>query len=212
MISKLALLPSRRTIRWLDVVSIVIVIGFGALGLLAGTELWELARVHRGLLSAATGLESTGQAIASLAGLPLIGDDVAQRADNVTQTATQVRDGALMVRDGVRVLAVVIGVAITLLAVVPVTLLYLPLRVARRRELRELRRMLSGPVEPMLVEHLAHVAIRRMPYSELRQISQNPWRDVERGDHAHLATVELRRLGLPAPRGWAQPEPVRNRS
>ncbi|MGH3973799.1 MAG: hypothetical protein ACRDS9_10815 [Pseudonocardiaceae bacterium] len=104
-------------------------------------------------------------------------------------------------------LAVVIGVAIALLAVVPVTLLYLPLRLARRRELR---RMLSEPVEPMRVEPVAHVAIRWLPYSKLRQISQNPWRDVERGDHAHLATAELRRLGLPAPQGWSQPEPARN--
>lgn len=74
--SELALVPSGRTIRWLDVASIVIVIGFAGLGLFAGMELWDLARVHRGLLSAATGLESTGRAIASLAGLPLVGDAI----------------------------------------------------------------------------------------------------------------------------------------
>lgn len=79
-----------------------------------------------------------------------------------------------MVRDGVRVLAVVVGVTIALLAVVPVAVLYLPLRLVRWRQLKKLRRMLSGPIEPMLVEHLAHVAIRRIPYRELRRISPQP--------------------------------------
>ncbi|MGH3977291.1 MAG: hypothetical protein ACRDS9_28850 [Pseudonocardiaceae bacterium] len=207
MIRELALLPGARTIRRLDVLSVVIVIGFAAFGLFAGLHLWGLAELHRGLLGAATGLESTGRAIASFANLPLVGDAAQQRADDVIRTAAQVRTGALEVRDTVQVMAVVVGVAIALLAVVPVAVLYLPLRLARRRELRELQRMLSEPIEPMLIEHLAREAVRRVPYRELRRMSQHPWRDLGRGDHVHLAAAELRRLGLPPPRGWSPPEP-----
>ncbi len=206
MIRQLALLPGARTIRRLDVLSVVIVIGFAAFGLFAGLHLWGLAGLHRGLLGAATGLESSGRAIASLADLPLVGDAAQRQADNVVRTATQVRTGALEVRDSVQLMAVVVGVAIALLAVVPVAVLYLPLRLARRRELSELRRMLSEPAESMLIEHLAREAIRRVPYRELRRMS-HPWRDLERGDHVHLAAAELRRLGLPPPPGWSPPEP-----
>lgn len=173
MIRELALLPGARTIRRLDVLSVMIVIGFAAFGLFAGLHLWGLAGLHRGLLGAATGLESTGLAIASLADLPLVGDAAQRQADNVVRTATEVRTGALAVRDSVQMLAVVVGVAIVLLAVVPVAVLYLPLRLARRRQLSELRRMLSEPIEPMLVEHLAREAVRRAPYRELRQMSQH---------------------------------------
>lgn len=207
MIRELALLPGARTIRRLDVLSVMIVIGFAAFGLFAGLHLWGLAGLHRGLLGAATGLESTGLAIASLADLPLVGDAAQRQADNVVRTATEVRTGALAVRDSVQMLAVVVGVAIVLLAVVPVAVLYLPLRLARRRQLSELRRMLSEPIEPMLVEHLAREAVRRAPYRELRQMSQHPWRDLGRGDHVHFAAAELRRLGLPPPRSWPAPEP-----
>ena len=62
MIRELALLPDARTIRRLDVLSVVIVIGFAAFGLFAGLHLWGLAGLHRGLLGAAAGLESTGRA------------------------------------------------------------------------------------------------------------------------------------------------------
>ncbi|MGH4010449.1 MAG: hypothetical protein ACRDTH_20195, partial [Pseudonocardiaceae bacterium] len=128
MIRQLALLPDARTIRRLDVLSVVIVIGFAAFGLFAGLYLWGLAGLHRGLLGAATGLESSGRAIASLADLPLVGDAAQRQADNVVRTAVQVRTGALEVRDSVQLMAVVVGVAIALLAVVPVAVLYLPLR------------------------------------------------------------------------------------
>ncbi|MGQ0717836.1 MAG: hypothetical protein ACT4NP_11095 [Pseudonocardiales bacterium] len=207
MIRQLALLPGARTIRRLDVLSVVIVIGFAAFGLFAGLHLWGLAGLHRGLLGAASGLESTGRALASLADLPLVGDAAQRQADNVVRTAAEVRTGALAVRDSVQVMAIVVGVAIALLAVVPVALLYLPLRLARRRQLSELRGMLAEPAEPMLIEHLAREAVRRLPYGELRRVSQHPWRDLEQGDHVHLASAELRRLGLPPPQSWSPPEP-----
>jgi hypothetical protein len=80
--------------------------------------------------------------------------------------------------------------------------LYLPLRLARSREARGLRRLLAGSPDPLLVEHLARAALRRVPYSELRRLSDQPWREVEQGRHVPLAAAELRRLGLRPPAGW----------
>ena len=100
-------------------------------------------------------------------------------------------------------LAVVVAVAIALLPTVPLVALYLPLRVARAREVAGLQRKLAGPVDPMLVEHLAHAALTRVPYSELRHVSDLPGQDVEQGRHRPLAAAELKRLSLRPPAGWA---------
>lgn len=71
-------------------------------------------------------------------------------------------------------------------------------------QLRRLRRMLTGTVDPMLVEHLARAAVARVPYAELRRISRRPWQDLELGRHHDLAGAELRRLGLRVP-DWSDP-------
>lgn len=202
MISEFALAPSRRTCRRLDVASTVLVVVFGALGLVVALNLWELAELHRGLLDAATALESTGRAIGLVAEVPLVGDGARGLADDVTATAGSVRADALAARDAVQAVAVTVGTTIALLGLLPVALLHLPLRLARARELRGLRRMLSGPVDPLLVEHLARAAVRRVPYAELRRVSRRPWADLEQGRHAELARAELRRLGVAPGPGW----------
>ncbi|MHA6783329.1 hypothetical protein ACVGOW_20400 [Pseudonocardia saturnea] len=181
--------------------------GFVALALVVGTQLWGLAELHRGLLDAASALESTGQAIGLVADAPLIGESAGRLAGDVTATAADVRVQALAARDGVRAAAIGVGTTIGLLGLVPVVALWLPLRLARRRELRGLRRMLSGPVDPALVEHLARAAVRRVPYGELCCISPRPWLDLEHGRHTALALAELRRLGVTPPPGWAEPDP-----
>ncbi|MDQ4010628.1 MAG: hypothetical protein M3228_08030 [Actinomycetota bacterium] len=59
--------------------------------------------------------------------------------------------------------------------------------------------MLSGPVEPMLVEHLAHVAMRRMPYRELRRLGL-PCRDG--ANRSRRATVPERTAQTPGLVAW----------
>lgn len=204
MIGEFALVPSRRTIRRLDVTVTAIVAGFVALGLVVALQLWNLAQLHSGLLDVATALDSTAGAVDLLAGAPLIGGNAAALAGDVTAAAGDVRANALLARDGTRAVAVGVGVTVALLAMVPALTLYLPLRLARSRELRGLRRLVTPPVDPMLVEHLARTAVRRVPYAELRKITRTPWQDLERGHHTHLAAAELRRLGVRSP-AWSEP-------
>ena len=106
---------------------------------------------------------------------------------------------------GVRVVAMGVGTAIALVGVAPVGLLYVPLRLARRRALRALRRLLAAPVDPMVVECLARSAVCRLSYPQLRRVSTQPWRDVDRGLHHPLGAAELRRLGLSADAEWSRP-------
>jgi hypothetical protein len=60
----------------------------------------------------------------------------------------------------------VIGIVIAAIRVAPLVLLYPPLRLARRRGLRRLRRMLDGPVEPPGLDQQDQLpARRRVPSS-----------------------------------------------
>ncbi|MCX6462273.1 MAG: hypothetical protein NTW05_01580 [Pseudonocardiales bacterium] len=191
----------------MDVVVASTVAGFAALGLVVGAQLWGLAELHRGLLDAAVALESTGRAIGLVADVPLLGEGAGSLAGDVTAAAADVRAQAVAARDGVRAVAIGVGATIVLLGLLPAAVLWLPLRLARRRDLRGLRRKLSGPVDPALVEHLARAAVRRVPYGELRRISPRPWLDLDQGRHTALALAELRRLGVTPPPGWSDPEP-----
>lgn len=207
MTAEFALVPSRRTVLRLDVVAVVTVAAFTTLGLAVGLQLWNLAQVHRGLLDVATALASTGQAVGLVAELPLIGPNARQLEGDIARAAEEVRVSAGLASDATRAVAVGVGATIALLGWVPVAVLYLPLRLARRRELRGLRRLLAGPVDPMLIEHLARAAVRRVPFGELRRVTPHPWQDLERGHHTHLAAAELRRLGVATDPAWS-PEPA----
>jgi hypothetical protein len=208
VIAEFALAPSRRTCRRLDTAALVAATAFSALGLAVGLHLWGLAELHRGLLDAAAALETTGRAIGLVADLPLLGPGARDLADDVTAGAGDVRADALAARDAVRAVALGVGTTIAAIGLLPVALLHLPLRLARRRELRGLRRMLAGPADPLLVEHLARAAVRRVPFAELRRVSPHPWRDLEQGHHTALAGAELRRLGVEPPAAWSGPPAV----
>jgi hypothetical protein len=54
---------------------------------------------------------------------------------------------------------VVVAVAIALLPTLPLVVVYLPLRVASAREVTGLQQKLAGPVDALLVEHVAHAAL-----------------------------------------------------
>jgi hypothetical protein len=82
-----------------------------------------------------------------------------QLAGSITDTAEEVRRNAVTARRQVHVLLVVVAVAIALLPTLPLVVVYLPLRVASAREVTGLQLKLAGPVDALLVEHVAHAAL-----------------------------------------------------
>jgi hypothetical protein len=162
MTSQLALLPSKQALRRMDALAIAWAITFLVLGVIAWNSLRNLAQLGVGLGDAAESLELAARAVALLGEVPVVGDSADQLSTGIEQAAASTRANAEDVRSNVPVLAAVIGLAI---AVLPLPLLagvYLPLRLARRREVQGLRRLLSGQVDPLLVEHLAHGAVSRI--------------------------------------------------
>ena len=59
MTAEFALVPSARTVRRLDLATVLVVLGFAALGVLVGRQLWMLAQLHRGLIDAAAALDAS---------------------------------------------------------------------------------------------------------------------------------------------------------
>lgn len=95
-----------------------------------------------------------------------------------------------------------VGVSIALMPMAPVLGLYLPLRLARRRELAAVRRALSTHgLDPTLERYLAERAVDHLPYATVRHLSDDPWHDIAHGRGRALARAEVVRMGLRPPPG-----------
>ncbi len=202
MIAELALLPDRRAVRRMDLVAAVWTVVFLVLGVVAGVELWRLSRVQDTLHQVNSAVKAAGDAVGLFASLPLVGSAAGRLAGTIGNAAGAVNSGADQVGSSARVLAVVIGLALILMGVAPLAMIYLPLRLARRRELVALAALLREDRDPLLVAHLAHAAVTRLPYSQLRRLTATPWRDLAEHRYHRLAAAELRRLGAVVPGDW----------
>ncbi|MFD0487500.1 hypothetical protein ACFQ0O_11260 [Saccharopolyspora spinosporotrichia] len=169
-----ALLLDHRAVRRFDIAAALIAALFVALGVLVAVQLWALSRLSASLFDASSALDQAGRGLSMVRVLPLIGDEIARLADSIQATATSVHAEAVRVRSNIRVLAVVVGVAVALVGLVPLALIYLPFRILRMRALAKLAGRLDGPADPMLVEQLAWCALARLPFEELRQITRSP--------------------------------------
>ncbi|MGH3535401.1 MAG: hypothetical protein ACRDQV_02155 [Pseudonocardiaceae bacterium] len=178
MTAGLALTPAARGIRRLDAAVVALVVIF-------------------------TGLGQIGHTLGVLAQLPLVGPRIGPVAASVQQTAASTRGNAVEAAASVHVLAVVIGVAIAAVPMAPLLGGYLPLRLARLQQIRDLRRVLAaGPVDPRFIAYLAHGAVARLPYDRLIGTTSDPWGDLVAGRHHELAAAELRRLRIEPPPDW----------
>jgi len=202
VIAQLAMLPDARAMRRIDVAALFLTVVFAALGFFVGLQLWDLARLSGNLVAAADAIDQTSRGVALLNRVPVVGDAAAQLSGSIATTATSVRETAARSANTIKYLAVLLGLAVGLVPILPMFVGYLPLRTARWRQIRALRRLVHGrpEPEPLLVEQLARQAAARLPLGDLRRVSRSPWRDLADGRHRALAAAELRRLGLaPAP-------------
>ncbi len=96
--------------------------------------------------------------------------------------------------------AVVSGVGVGLLPAALVLMLYLPVRLAWRRDVAAVRAGLAASGgEPGFESFLAHRALAALPWDALSAIHGDPWRALGDGDVRALAAAELERLGLRRP-------------
>ncbi len=167
------------------------------LGLLTGSQVWQLSSLSDSAQASAVAADTAGEALQSLSGLPLVGDSSGQLGDEVRAAAEQVRVSAAQTDVTLHRLGFLLGASIILIPLTPVFGMYLPNRLTRGREVRALRRRLrGGAMDAPLQAYLARRAVDVLPYQQLRTVTDDPTGDLQDGRHDALARAELARLGL----------------
>lgn len=189
------------TVRFLDGLAGFWLVLWIVLGAWSGYTLWHLSELGNTVSSSGQAIHSAGDALQSLGGVPVVGERPLELGKQISGTGVEITDRGQQVKFQLRQLSLLLGLAIALMPTTPVLGLYLPQRLARRRNLRQLRMTLQGPgADASLNRYLAEQAIRTLPYSAVHELVGDPWLAIDEGRTRALADAELARLGLRRPR------------
>jgi hypothetical protein len=188
---------SGRTVRILDAALVVWVGVWIWMGVAIGHEVSNLTTLSDTVVTAGQAVRDTGQALKALEGIPFVGDRIAAVERQIAEAGNSAVASGEQSRGNIEDLAFLLAFAIAVIPSVPVLVLYVPFRVSRLLDVRTIRRAARRSAsDPAFEEFLARRAAENLPYHRLREISPNPWRDVEEGRFRPLARAELARLGL----------------
>ena len=185
------------TVRLLDGMVAFWLVLWLVVGAWSGYTIWQVSALGDTVTKSGNALGSAGEALQSMREVPLIGETPAELGDQVVDTAVDITARGQAIKSDLRRLALLLGLSIVLMPTTPVLGLYLPLRLARRRDVRELRRALTRHGrDPTLDRYLAERALHVLPYTTVRALSDDPWADIMQGRAQRLADAELERIGL----------------
>jgi hypothetical protein len=193
-------LGDRRSIRILDSLAVVWVCLWIGIGYLVFHEVRGLSSLSGTVILAGKAIDATASTIASISGLPLVGGQVAELARQAQDAARSAIANGRASRDDIDRLAILLWIAIAAAPTAPLLVLYGLLREGWRRDVCSLRELAAGARDdPAFDQFLARRALQHLPYRRLREISENPWRDIDEGRTRPLADAELARVGLRRP-------------
>jgi hypothetical protein len=194
------LFSGARAVRRLDVIVAVWVAVWMALGVLVWHDIGAQAQLAADVIKVGTAVKDTGDALAVVGGLPLVGDQIRDLAGRIESMGAEVEGSGRGSRDAVHRTALAAGLGIGVLPAVLVLTLYLPARVRWRRDVRAVAAALAGSSgDPAFELYLGRRAIGALTWDEVRALAPDPWGALERGDVRALADAELTRLGLIRP-------------
>jgi len=185
---------------WIGVVDLLVVVWVVAwllLGLRVRAEVEGLTELSTTISRAGGAVEETGRALGDL-NIPFVGDRIDRTAGEVTAVGRETRISGRTARDSIADLSTLLGLSVALIPSSAILLVYLPVRIARIRERRALRRLLARFGDDAALERLmAHRALQTMSYRRLqRSVGERPWVDLAEGRYGELAAAERRRLNL----------------
>ena len=156
------------------------------------------AQVEDGGSSLAGHLGEAGEVASEL---PLVGEQLRSPFDQAGGAAEALADAGRTQQEVAQQLGVLLGLAVALVPITVMALLWLPRRVGFVRRAGAAREYLAGGGD---IDLFALRAITGQPVRRLAAVSDDPLADWRRGDGEvvhRLADLELRDLGLRAPRG-----------
>jgi hypothetical protein len=186
---------SHRTSRTIDVILVLWLLSWCAIGYTLGRTVNELSGLSDGVIGAGEGVSDAAGALGDFADVPLIGgglDAIADRIDAIGQGTVQKGEAS---KDAIFNVSVLIGLVVALGPTIPFLAVWLVIRAPLARERRRIGRALDAG-DPGLDGYLALRAATRFPYSRIAGVTTDPWGDLQAGRHTALASMELTRLGL----------------
>ena len=186
---------SHRTSRTIDVILVLWLLLWCAIGYTLGRTVNELSGLSDGVIGAGEGVSDAAGALGDFANVPLIGggiDAIADRIDAIGQGTVQKGEAS---KKAIFNVSLLIGLVIALGPTVPLLAVWLVIRAPLARERRRIGKALDAG-DPGLDGYLALRAATRFPYSRIAGITTDPWGDLQAGRHSALASMELTRLGL----------------
>lgn len=186
---------SHRTSRTIDVILVLWLLVWCAIGYTLGRTVNELSGLSDGVIGAGEGVSDAAGALGDFADVPLIGggiDAIADRIDAIGQGTVQKGEAS---KETIFNVSLLIGLVIALGPTVPLLAVWLVIRAPLARERRRIGKALDAG-DPGLDGYLALRAATRFPYSRIAGITTDPWGDLQAGRHSALASMELTRLGL----------------
>lgn len=184
-------------IRTLDIVVIAWTIAWIVMGVLVGRDIGQLRQVPQTAISTGRVLNDVAGSLQGLSQLPIVGSQVAPLAARAQAEAQSIEATSQTTDQSIHQLSILLGVAVALAPTVPLLVLFVPLRISQEREARAFRRATrQHHDDPVFEEFLARRAAENLPYHRLREISTDPWRDIQAGHVRRLADAELRRVGV----------------
>lgn len=191
------LISDRRVIRVLDVGVVLWVVVWLAVSIVTVAEVRSLKTLSTTLVRSSDVLAETAEVLGAMEDVPLVGGRLEDVNVSVRAAADSARTSGLGSRDNVNDLSWLLGLVIFFVPVVPVAVLYLPLRVAWRREVAAIAAVLAeSGNDPTFQEFLARRAAQNLAFHRLREVGINPWRALENERYEELSRVELDRLGI----------------
>jgi len=188
---------SGKMVRLLDVAMVLWTAGWIVLAVAIGRQVQHLTQLSDTVTRAGAAVRDTGTALRTLENVPFVGQRIGELATRIDEAARSAVASGRDSRESVQRLSVLLTVAIAISPTIPVLALYMPFRISRARDVRAVRQAARRAWDdPAFQEFLARRAVENLPYHRLREITPNPWRDLEQGRFEPLAEAELRRLGL----------------
>jgi hypothetical protein len=130
--------------------------------------------------------------------LPVVGGQLQDPFGRLAGVGRTLAEAGVTQQEAVGQLALWLGVVVAAVPVIALLLVWLPRRVTWMREAGAASRLRLGGAD---LELFAIRAVANRPLRELHRVSTDPAGDLRAGEFQALADLELRALGLRAPRG-----------